>query len=67
MGTLFQIAACRLFVADVGKLHMLRYMLMQETWPPLPWSMQLREIDNYGYRCEAQQDRIMPNTFIGSK
>ena len=26
-----------------------------------------KDIDNYGYRCEAQQDRIMPNTFISSK
>ena len=35
------IVACRLLVAHVGQLHMLRYMLMQETWLPLPWSMQL--------------------------
>ena len=54
MGTLLQIVACRLLVAHVGQLHMLRYMLMQETWPPLPWM----EIDNYENRCEANRTAL---------
>ena len=40
-GYLVPKVACRLLVAHVGQLHVLQYMLMQETWPPLPWSMQM--------------------------